>query len=80
MPPTMTEPPSVHRASRANPLDDALHQLGEAVATLALDATLREGMSKEARRKAEADFDQKQVIEIVLDAYDRLLAEKDLKV
>jgi glycosyltransferase involved in cell wall biosynthesis len=55
-------------------------ELCEAVATLALDATLREGMSKEARRKAEADFDQKQVIEIVLDAYDRLLAEKDLKV
>lgn len=37
MPPTMTEPPSVHRASRANPLDDALHQLGEAVATLGYD-------------------------------------------
>lgn len=51
-------------------------ELCDAVAELALDPGRRERMSKEARRKAEADFDQNRVIRTVLDAYERLLDGK----
>ncbi|MCB0977334.1 MAG: glycosyltransferase family 4 protein [Acidimicrobiales bacterium] len=53
-------------------------ELCDAVAKLSLDQSRRERMSKEARRKAEADFDQDRVIGTVLDAYDRLLAAKGI--
>ncbi|MBX3315009.1 MAG: glycosyltransferase family 4 protein [Actinobacteria bacterium] len=53
-------------------------ELCDAVAKLAEDPERRHKMSEAARRKAEADFDQEHVIKIVLDAYERLLAERGI--
>lgn len=49
--------------------------LTEAIVTLARDPELRRRMGAKARRKAEANFDQQTVIDIVLGSYERLLAE-----
>lgn len=53
-------------------------ELCDAVATLAQDRSRRERMGKEARRKAEADFDQRRVIQTVLDSYEELLTRKGI--
>lgn len=48
--------------------------LTDAVVSLALDPERRQEMGAAARRKAEAEFDQRTVINTILDAYRRLLA------
>ncbi len=52
--------------------------LCDAVAEVAANPSMRERMGKEARRKAESDFDQSQVIETVLDSYEELLTSKGI--
>lgn len=53
-------------------------ELCDAVAKVAVNSDLRARMSKEARRKAEADFDQQHVIDVVLKAYERLLTDRGI--
>ena len=47
--------------------------LAEAIATIATDTDLRRGMERQARAKAEAEFDQRTQIRITLETYARLL-------
>ncbi|MBI3828922.1 MAG: glycosyltransferase family 4 protein [Planctomycetes bacterium] len=53
--------------------------LAEALAKLLGGATLRETLGRAARAKAEREFDQRKVFEIVSDAYARLLERKGLQ-
>lgn len=48
-------------------------ELTDAVAELALDADRRREMGEAARRKAEAEFDQRRIFATIIDAYERLL-------
>lgn len=50
-------------------------ELTEAICSLATSDDRRREMGVAARRKAEAEFDQQTIINIILDAYQRLLAQ-----
>lgn len=52
-------------------------ELTEAICSLATSDERRRQMGVEARRKAEAEFDQQAIIDIILDAYGRLLAQSE---
>jgi glycosyltransferase involved in cell wall biosynthesis len=59
-------------SGRLTPLGDA-PSLASAIAELVANPALRRRLGDAGRQKATADFDQQRVIDITLEAYDRLL-------
>jgi glycosyltransferase involved in cell wall biosynthesis len=55
----------------------AVAALAEALAGMVADASRRQAMGREGRRKALRDFDQQRVVATTLAVYRRLLAASD---